>query len=141
VILGTIAARDPGFVREAARAYPGCVAVGIDAIGGKVAVEGWVETTDIEAVDLATRFEDAGVAAIIATDVGRDGTKTGINVDFTGAMADAVSIPVIASGGLKDAGDITALKARPGTAIAGAILGRALYDGLIDPSEALRLAA
>lgn len=137
VILGTIAARNPDFVREAARAYPGCVAVGIDAVDGKVAVEGWVETTDIDAVELATRFQDAGVAAIIATDVGRDGTKTGINVDFTGAMADAVAVPVIASGGLKDATDITALKARPGTPIHGAILGRALYDGLIDPAEAL----
>lgn len=137
VILGTIAARNPGFVREAARAYPGGVAVGIDAVDGKVAVEGWVETTDIDAVELATRFQDAGVAAIIATDVGRDGTKTGINVDFTGAMADAVAVPVIASGGLKDATDITALKARPGTPIHGAILGRALYDGLIDPAEAL----
>lgn len=137
VILGTIAARNPDFVREAARAYPGCVAVGIDAVDGKVAVEGWVETTDIDAVELAARFQDAGVAAIIATDVGRDGTKTGINVDFTGAMADAVAVPVIASGGLKDATDITALKARPGTPIHGAILGRALYDGLIDPAEAL----
>lgn len=141
VILGTIAARDPQFVREAARAYPGAVAVGIDAIGGKVAVEGWVETTDIDAVELAARFEDAGVAAIIATDVGRDGTKTGINVDFTGAMADAVAVPVIASGGLRDTADITALRARTGTPVAGAILGRALYDGLIDPTEALRLAA
>lgn len=141
VILGTIAARNPDFVREAARAYPGCVAVGIDAVGGKVAVEGWVETTDIDAIELATRFQDAGVAAIIATDVGRDGTKTGINVDFTGAMADAVDIPIIASGGLKDSADITALKARPGTPIHGAILGRALYDGLIDPADALARAA
>jgi phosphoribosylformimino-5-aminoimidazole carboxamide ribotide isomerase len=141
VILGTIAARDPDFVRRAARAFPGQVAVGIDAIDGLVAVEGWVETTDIAALDLARRFEDAGVAAIIATDVGRDGTKTGINVPFTGEMADAVSIPVIASGGLKDSSDISALKARTGTPIAGAILGRALYDGLIDPAEALALAA
>ena len=141
VILGTIAARNPAFVREAARAYPGCVAVGIDAVDGKVAVEGWVETTDIDAIELATRFQDAGVAAIIATDVGRDGTKTGINVDFTGAMADAVAVPVIASGGLKDSTDITALKSRPGTPIHGAILGRALYDGLIDPADALARAA
>jgi phosphoribosylformimino-5-aminoimidazole carboxamide ribotide isomerase len=140
VILGTIAARNPAFVTEAARAFPGCVAVGIDAIGGMVAVEGWVETTDLAALDLARQFEDVGVAALIVTDVGRDGTKTGINLDFTCDIANAVTIPVIASGGLAGVGDIAALKARAGTPVSGAILGRALYDGLIDPVEALRLA-
>jgi phosphoribosylformimino-5-aminoimidazole carboxamide ribotide isomerase len=140
VILGTIAARNPGFVKEAARAFPRQVAVGIDAIGGMVAVEGWVETTDLAALDLARVFEDAGVAALIVTDVGRDGTKTGINVDFTCEIANAVTIPVIASGGLAGVGDIVALKDQKGTPVAGAILGRALYDGLIDPAEALRLA-
>jgi phosphoribosylformimino-5-aminoimidazole carboxamide ribotide isomerase len=141
VILGTVAARNPAFVKEAARAFPGQVAVGIDAIGGKVAVEGWVETTDLDAVDLARRFEDAGVAAVICTDVGRDGTKTGVNVDFTGAIAAAISAPVIASGGLKDVEDIRALKAWSGAPIHGAILGRALYDGAFTPAEALAAAA
>ena len=141
VILGTIAARKPAFVIEAAKAFPGRIAVGIDAIGGMVAVEGWVETTDIAAIDLARQFEDAGVSALIVTDVGRDGTKTGINLDFTCDIANAVTIPVIASGGLAGVGDIVALKARSGTPVHGAILGRALYDGLIDPAEALRLAA
>jgi phosphoribosylformimino-5-aminoimidazole carboxamide ribotide isomerase len=140
VILGTIAARNPAFVKEAARAFPGQVAVGIDAINGMVAVEGWVETTDLAALDLARQFEDAGVAALIVTDVGRDGTKTGINIEFTAQIANAVTIPVIASGGLAGVGDIVALKEQTGTPIAGAILGRALYDGLIDPAQALRLA-
>jgi phosphoribosylformimino-5-aminoimidazole carboxamide ribotide isomerase len=140
VILGTIAARNPSFVKEAARAFPGSIAIGIDAINGMVAVEGWVETIDLAALDLARQFEDVGVSALIVTDVGRDGTKTGINVDFTCEIANAVTIPVIASGGLAGVGDITALKARNGTPISGAILGRALYDGLIDPVEALRLA-
>ena len=140
VILGTIAARNPAFVKEAASTFPGHIAVGIDAIAGMVAVEGWVETTDIAALDLARQFEDVGISALIVTDVARDGTKTGINVDFTCEIADAVSIPVIASGGLAGVGDILALKARRGTPVSGAILGRALYDGLIDPSEALRVA-
>lgn len=137
VILGTAAVRNPGFVKEAARAFPGHVAVGIDARDGRVAVEGWAKTTDMQAVDLAKAFEGCGVAAIIVTDIGRDGLKTGVNIDLTGELADAVSIPVIASGGLKNVDDIRALKARPGTPIAGAILGRALYDGDIDPTEAL----
>jgi phosphoribosylformimino-5-aminoimidazole carboxamide ribotide isomerase len=140
VILGTIAARNPDFVKEAARLFPAQIAVGIDAIDGKVAVEGWVETTDLAALDLAQVFEDVGVAALIVTDVGRDGTKTGINVDFTCQIANAVTIPVIASGGLAGVADIVALKAQGGTPVSGAILGRALYDGLIDPAEALRLA-
>jgi phosphoribosylformimino-5-aminoimidazole carboxamide ribotide isomerase len=140
VILGTIAARNPAFVKEAARAFPGQIAVGIDAIGGMVAVEGWVETTDLAAIDLARQFEDAGVSALIVTDVGRDGTKTGINIEFTCEIANAVTIPVIASGGLAGVGDIEALKAQRGTPVAGAILGRALYDGLIDPVAALKAA-
>jgi phosphoribosylformimino-5-aminoimidazole carboxamide ribotide isomerase len=140
VILGTIAARNPAFVTQAARAFPGHVAVGIDAIDGMVAVEGWVETTNLAALDLARQFEDVGVSALIVTDVGRDGTKTGINIDFTCEIANAVTIPVIASGGLAGVGDIRALKARTGTPVSGAILGRALYDGLVDPVEALRVA-
>lgn len=141
VILGTAALRDPDLVKEAAMALPGRVAVGIDAVDGMVAVEGWAETSDMNAVELARAFEGCGVAAIIATDIGRDGMKTGVNVDFTGEIADAVSIPVIASGGVKGVEDITALKARTGTrAISGAILGRALYDGDIDPNAAVEAA-
>lgn len=137
VILGTAAVRDPELVKSAARAFPKRVAVGIDARDGRVAVQGWAETTDMQAIELAKAFEGCGVAALIVTDISRDGLKSGVNVDFTGAMADAVSIPVIASGGLKNVDDIRALKARPGRAIEGAILGRALYDGDIDPKEAL----
>ncbi|MEL6322864.1 MAG: 1-(5-phosphoribosyl)-5-[(5-phosphoribosylamino)methylideneamino]imidazole-4-carboxamide isomerase [Pseudomonadota bacterium] len=142
VILGTAALRDPDLVKAAARALPGRVAVGIDAVNGKVAVEGWAETSDMDAVDLAKAFEGCGVTAIIATDIGRDGMKTGVNVDFTGALADAVSIPVIASGGVKSVDDIRALKAHAGRRpIAGSILGRALYDGDIDPVAAIAEAA
>jgi phosphoribosylformimino-5-aminoimidazole carboxamide ribotide isomerase len=137
VILGTAAVRDPDFVMLAAAKYPDQIAVGIDAINGKVAVQGWAETTELEAVELARRFEGCGVAALIVTDIGRDGLKTGVNVAFTGRIADAVSIPVIASGGVKNVDDLRALKARPGRPIEGAILGRALYDGDIDPTEAL----
>jgi phosphoribosylformimino-5-aminoimidazole carboxamide ribotide isomerase len=137
VILGTAAVRDPQLVKEAARAFPDQVIVGIDARDGRVAVHGWAETTDMMALDLARAFEGCGVAGIIVTDIGRDGLKTGVNVELTGAMADAVSIPVIASGGLKNVDDIRALRARPGRPVAGAILGRALYDGDIDPKEAL----
>lgn len=137
VILGTIAAKNPEFVKEAAKKFPNQIAVGIDAIGGKVAIEGWAEATDIEANELAKRFEGAGVAAIIATDIDRDGTKTGINLEFTQSMADCVSIPVIASGGLKGVEDIIAIRKSVGTKIEGAILGKALYDGLLDPKEAI----
>ncbi len=140
VILGTAAVRDPQLVKEAARAFPDQVIVGIDARDGRVAVHGWAETTDMMALDLARAFEGYGVAGIIVTDIGRDGLKTGVNVELTGAMADAVSIPVIASGGLKNVDDIRALRARPGRPVAGAILGRALYDGDIDPKEALAAA-
>ena len=137
VILGTAAVRDPTLVKNAARLFPGHVAVGIDAREGRVAVQGWAETTEMRAVELAKAFEGCGVGAIIVTDISRDGLKTGVNIDLTGELADAVSIPIIASGGVRDIADLRALKARPGNPIEGAILGRALYDGDIDPTEAL----
>jgi phosphoribosylformimino-5-aminoimidazole carboxamide ribotide isomerase len=137
VILGTVAVENPGLVREAARAFPGKVAVGIDAKGGMVATRGWAEVTDVEATDLARRFEDAGVAAIIYTDIARDGAMQGPNVAATEALARAVSIPVIASGGVSSLGDLAALKAT--SVIAGAISGRALYDGAIDLGAAIAL--
>lgn len=141
VILGTMAVRDPAFVRDAARENPGRIAVGIDARGGRVAVQGWGETSDMQAVDLARAFEDAGVAAIIYTDIDRDGVLSGINWDATIALADAVSIPVIASGGLASMADIERL-ARPDAArLEGAIAGRALYEGAIDPRTALEFLA
>jgi len=135
VILGTAAVENPGFVRAAARAFPDRVAVGLDARGGKVATRGWAETTDMEATDLARAFEDAGVAAIIYTDIDRDGAMAGPNVAATGALARAVSIPVIASGGVSSLADLEALCATG--VIAGAISGRALYDGAIDLGAAL----
>jgi phosphoribosylformimino-5-aminoimidazole carboxamide ribotide isomerase len=140
VILGTVAVRDPQLVRDAARAYPGRVAVGIDAKDGRVAVEGWVADTGIGARDLAQRFEDAGVACIIYTDISRDGTGSGLNIDETAAVADAVSVPVIASGGVGSLDDLRALKSRAHPNIAGAICGRALYEGRLDAREALALA-
>jgi len=136
VILGTVAVEDPDLVREAARAFPGKVAVGIDARGGKVATKGWAEETDVDVTDLAKSFEDAGVAAIIYTDIMRDGAMKGPNIDATAALANAVSIPVIASGGVSSLDDLRALKSC-GAALNGAISGRALYDGAIDLSEAL----
>ncbi len=135
VILGTVAVRDPDLVRAAARAFPGRVAVGIDARGGMVAVEGWAETTDVTALDLARKFEDAGVAAIIYTDIERDGAMQGPNVAATAALAEAVSIPVIASGGVSSMEDLRALK-ESGAPLDGAISGRAIYDGRIDVAEA-----
>lgn len=142
VIIGTAAVRDPGFVREAAKAFPGQVAVGIDARDGFVAVEGWAETSSLAAADLGKRFEDAGVAAIIYTDIARDGMLQGINWEGTIALAQAVSIPVIASGGLASMADIERLCAPDAAILEGAITGRALYDGRIDPAAALkRLAA
>jgi phosphoribosylformimino-5-aminoimidazole carboxamide ribotide isomerase len=137
VILGTAAVNDPTLVRDAARAFPGRVAVGIDARGGKVAVRGWAEETDMTAGDLARRFEDAGVAAIIYTDIDRDGLLKGLNVAATLALADAVSIPVIASGGLASLDDVRRLLKPDCMKIAGAIAGRALYDGRLDPAAAL----
>lgn len=139
VILGTIAVRDPQLVREACQRFPGKVAVGIDARGGKVAVEGWAEESELTVLDLARRFEGAGVAAIIYTDIDRDGILTGINWDSTLELARAVSIPVIASGGLASMADIERMM-RPDAAILnGAITGRALYDGRIDGKAALAL--
>ncbi|MFO6466215.1 1-(5-phosphoribosyl)-5-[(5-phosphoribosylamino)methylideneamino]imidazole-4-carboxamide isomerase [Jannaschia sp. KMU-145] len=135
VILGTVAVEEPDLVRAAARAFPGQVAVGIDARGGMVATKGWAETTDVTASDLARRFEDAGVAAIVYTDIDRDGAMGGPNVAATDALAQAVSIPVIASGGVSSLADLHALAATG--RIAGAISGRALYDGAIDLAEAL----
>jgi phosphoribosylformimino-5-aminoimidazole carboxamide ribotide isomerase len=139
VILGTIAVRDPGLVKEAAAKFPDRVAVGIDARGGKVAVEGWAETSELEAIELAKRFEGAGVAAIIYTDIDRDGVLSGINWDATLALARAVSIPVIASGGLASMDDIIRLASHDAQVLEGAITGRALYDGRIDPHAALAL--
>jgi phosphoribosylformimino-5-aminoimidazole carboxamide ribotide isomerase len=139
VILGTVAVRDPELVREAARRFPGQVAVGIDARGGKVAVEGWAETSELSAVELARRFEGAGVAAIIYTDIDRDGVLAGINWDATLELARSVSIPVIASGGLASMDDIRRLAQPDARVLEGAISGRALYDGRIDSREALAL--
>lgn len=141
VILGTIAVRDPDLVKEACRKFPGRIAVGIDARGGKVAVEGWAEASELEAVELAERFEGAGVAAIIYTDIDRDGVLTGINWESTLALADAVQIPVIASGGLASMADIVRMTMPDAARLEGAISGRALYDGRIDPEEALALLA
>jgi phosphoribosylformimino-5-aminoimidazole carboxamide ribotide isomerase len=139
VIIGTAAVRNPPLVKEAARAYPGRVAVGLDARDGKVAVEGWAETSELSALDVARRFEDAGVAAIVYTDVARDGMLQGLNLDATIALADAVSIPVIASGGLASIEDVRALLAPRARKLAGAIVGRALYDGRLDTAAALKL--
>jgi phosphoribosylformimino-5-aminoimidazole carboxamide ribotide isomerase len=135
VILGTVAVENPALVREAARAFPGKVAVGIDARNGRVATKGWAEETDVMVTDLAKSFEDAGVAALIYTDIMRDGAMGGPNIDATAALARAVNIPVIASGGVSSLADLEALK-KTGV-ISGAISGRALYDGAIDLSEAL----
>ncbi|MBE9558743.1 MAG: 1-(5-phosphoribosyl)-5-[(5-phosphoribosylamino)methylideneamino]imidazole-4-carboxamide isomerase [Proteobacteria bacterium] len=137
VILGTVAVKDPDLVNQACRKFPGHIAVGIDARGGRVAVEGWAEETDIQAVDLARKFADAGVEAIIYTDIDRDGVLQGANIPATAELARAVSIPVIASGGVSSLTDIRALIAEK--KIAGAIIGRALYDGRIDLAEALKL--
>ena len=139
VIIGTAAVRNPALVKEAAKKYPARVAVGLDARDGKVAVEGWAETSELTALDIARRFEDAGVAAIIYTDVSRDGMLRGLNLDATIALADAVSIPVIASGGLASLEDIRALLEPRARTLEGAIAGRALYDGRLNPAEALKL--
>ena len=136
VILGTVAVENPELVKAAAAAFPGCIAVGIDARGGRVATRGWAEETDISATDLARRFQDAGVAALIYTDINRDGAMAGPNIAATLELARAVQIPVIASGGVASIADLMALKATG--AIAGAISGRALYDGAIDLATALR---
>ena len=139
VIIGTAAVTDPDFVREAARLFPGRIAVGIDARDGLVAVEGWAKTTNVSALDLGRRFEDAGVAAIIYTDIARDGALTGLNVASTIELADGLGIPVIASGGLASLADVQRLAEPDCARLAGAIVGRALYDGRLDPRAALAL--
>ena len=141
VILGTAAVRDPELVKTAAHEWPEQVAVSIDVRRGKVAVQGWLEDTDLDALTVARRFEDVGVSALIVTDIDRDGALTGFNVETFGAVADAVHIPVIAAGGLASVQDIVRLRARRGVPIAGAVLGRALYVGGIQPGEALAAAA
>jgi phosphoribosylformimino-5-aminoimidazole carboxamide ribotide isomerase len=138
VILGTVAVENPELVREAARSFPGQIAVGIDARAGKVATKGWAEETDVDAADLARSFEDAGVAAIIYTDINRDGAMQGPNIDATAGLARAVSVPVIASGGVSSLEDLIALR-DCGVTLNGAISGRALYDGALDLSQALAI--
>jgi phosphoribosylformimino-5-aminoimidazole carboxamide ribotide isomerase len=139
VILGTAAVRDPDLVREACRRFPGRIAVGIDARGGKVAVAGWAEASELSAVELARRFEDAGVAAIVHTDIERDGVLAGLNLPATAALARATAIPVIASGGLAGLADLEALLTPEYAMLEGAIAGRALYDGRLDARAALAL--
>ena len=139
VILGTVALANPDLVMTACKRHPGRVAVGIDAREGRVAVEGWSKTSDVRALDLALKFEDAGVAAIIYTDINRDGAMSGVNIEATVDLAFALTTPVIASGGVSSVSDLLELKANQETGIDGVICGRALYDGRIDPAEALRL--
>jgi phosphoribosylformimino-5-aminoimidazole carboxamide ribotide isomerase len=141
VILGTAAVRDPEFVKNAAMHHPGRVAVGLDARDGRVAVQGWAESSDLEALELARRFEDVGVAAIIYTDIARDGLLKGLNLEATIALAEGVSIPVIASGGLASLDDVRALLEPRAARLEGAITGRALYDGRLDARAALSLIA
>jgi len=141
VVLGTAALRDPELVRRAAGDYPGRIVVGIDARDGRVAVEGWAETSELAAVDLARRFADAGVAAIVYTDIARDGALTGVDAGAVAAFARDAALPVIASGGVAGLADLAALKAHAADGIAGVICGRALYDGRIDAAAALRLLA
>jgi len=139
VIIGTAAVRDPPFVKQAARDFPGRIAVGLDARDGKVAVQGWAETSELSALEIAKRFEDVGVSAIIYTDIARDGMLQGLNLDATIALAEAISIPVIASGGLASIEDIKAMLEPRAKKLEGAIAGRALYDGRLDATEALKL--
>ncbi|MCW9040340.1 MAG: 1-(5-phosphoribosyl)-5-[(5-phosphoribosylamino)methylideneamino]imidazole-4-carboxamide isomerase [Rhodospirillales bacterium] len=141
VILGTVALRDPELVKEACRRHPGKIAVGIDARDGFVAVEGWAEVSEMKAIDLALKFEDAGVAAIIYTDIARDGAMQGPNLDATAALAEALTTPVILSGGVSSYDDLRAARARAASGIEGVITGRAVYDGSIDPAEAMKILA
>jgi phosphoribosylformimino-5-aminoimidazole carboxamide ribotide isomerase len=141
VILGTAAVRDPQLVKDAAARWPEQIAVSVDVRGGKVAVQGWTEDSGLDAVTVAKRFEDAGVSALIITDIDRDGALQGFNIEVFGAIADQVAIPVIAAGGLATVADIEKLRARKGAAIAGAVLGRAIYAGTIRADEALAAAA
>lgn len=139
VILGTVAVKNPALVKDACKAFPGKVVLGIDAKGGYVATEGWAEASDLSAIELAKQFEDAGAAAIVYTDIDRDGILAGVNVDATVALAEAVSTPVISSGGVASIDDLKALKATNCAGIEGVISGRALYDGRIDPDDAIRV--
>jgi len=139
VIIGTAAVRDPALVKEAAQKFPKRIAVGLDARDGKVATQGWAETSELTALELARRFEDAGVAAIIYTDISRDGLLKGLNLDATIALAEAISVPVVASGGLASIDDVKALLEPRARKLQGAIAGRALYDGRLDAGEALRM--
>ncbi|MEO0392937.1 MAG: 1-(5-phosphoribosyl)-5-[(5-phosphoribosylamino)methylideneamino]imidazole-4-carboxamide isomerase [Pseudomonadota bacterium] len=141
VILGTIALREPELVKQACKEFPGQIAVGIDARDGLVAVSGWVETSEVKALDLALKFEDSGVAAIVYTDINRDGAMKGLNIDATADLAFALTTPVIASGGVSSLDDLHALKAEAHTGIEGVISGKALYDGRIDPKQALQALA
>ena len=141
VILGTAALKNPVLVKEACRIFPGQIAVGIDAMGGKVAVSGWADVSDMQAVELAKRFEDAGVAAIIYTDINRDGAMQGSNIAETVALAEVIATPVIASGGVSSIADIYGYKAVENSGIEGVIIGRALYDGAIKAKEALAVAS
>ena len=140
VILGTVALKDPALVRQAAKSFPGQIAVGADARDGMIAAEGWLEVSEVATLDLVRQFEDCGVAAVIFTDISRDGALTGVNAEATAALAEAVSIPVIASGGVKNIDDITACAALAHTGIDGVITGRALYDGRLDLAEAIAVA-
>jgi phosphoribosylformimino-5-aminoimidazole carboxamide ribotide isomerase len=140
VILGTAAVREPEFVKKAAALYPEQIAVGLDVRDGKVAVQGWLEDSGLSALDVAKRFEDAGVAALVVTDISRDGMLTGVNPEVFGQVADAVSIPVIAAGGMTTVADIETLRRRKGAPISGAVLGKSLYAGTIKPAEALAAA-
>jgi phosphoribosylformimino-5-aminoimidazole carboxamide ribotide isomerase len=139
VIIGTAAVRDPGFVQKASRAFPGRIAVGLDARDGMLAVDGWMKNSQVPVAEVAKRFEDAGVAAIVFTDIARDGMMEGLNLDATLALAESVRIPVIASGGLASMDDIRKLIEPRATKLAGAIIGRALYDGRLDAADALAL--
>ena len=141
VILGTAAVRDPALVKQCARLWPEQIAVSVDVRGGRVAVQGWTEDSGLGAIEVAKRFEEAGISALIITDIDRDGGKQGFDIETFGAVADAIGIPVIAAGGLASVNDIHNLRARAGRPVAGAVLGRALYDGAIDPAEAMEAAA
>ena len=140
VILGTAALKDPALVKTAAKIFPGQIVVGADARDGRIAAEGWIETSDVPVLDLVKQFEDCGVAAVVFTDISRDGALTGVNAEATAELAAAVSIPIIASGGVKDIGDIEACAAQAHTGIDGVITGRAIYDGRLDLKEAIAVA-
>ena len=140
VILGTAALKDPALVKTAAKIFPGQIVVGADARDGRIAAEGWIETSDVPVLDLVKQFEDCGVAAVVFTDISRDGALTGVNAEATAELAAAVSIPIIASGGVKDIGDIQACAALAHTGIDGVITGRAIYDGRLDLKEAIAVA-